>query len=64
MSWRAKKKSVADQSTCETEYIAMAFAGREAIWLRQVNYELGSTATKQIVILGDKQLVALQSKVG
>ena len=41
ISWRSKKQSLSAQSTTEAEYIALATAGNESRWLRNLYSELG-----------------------
>ena len=41
VSWKSKLQSVVAHSTLEAEYIAQAFATKEALWLRGIGAELG-----------------------
>ena len=40
ISWAAKKQSCISHSTMESEFIAMASAGKEAEWLRNMLYDI------------------------
>ena len=40
ISWRGKKQTIVAQSTLEAEYIAMSFAVREALWIRNLLQEM------------------------
>lgn len=37
ITWQSKKQSYITPSTAEAEYVAMAEAAQEAVWLRQLN---------------------------
>jgi len=41
VTWAGQRQSVVALSTCEAEYIAMAEAAKEALWLRTFLRELG-----------------------
>jgi len=36
VSWKSKKQTCVAHSTAEVEYIALAYATQEVIWLRQL----------------------------
>lgn len=40
ISWASKRQPTVALSTTESEYMALSSALQEAIWLRQLNYEL------------------------
>ncbi len=40
MTWRSKKQSCVALSTAEAEYVALASAGQEAVWMRLLTAEL------------------------
>ena len=55
ISWRSKKQTCVALSTAEAEYIALASASQEAMWLRQLTTDLKSKPTGAIVIFEDNQ---------
>lgn len=40
ISWSSKRQDLVTQSTCEAEYVAVAEAGKEAVWLRSLLMQL------------------------
>ena len=50
VSWRSKKQSCVALSTAEAEYMALASAAQEAIWMQQLVGDLKNTQIKPIVI--------------
>ena len=55
MSWRSKKQSCVALSTAEAEYVALAAATQEALWMRQLISEMKAEHPKSIVIHEDNQ---------
>jgi hypothetical protein len=55
ISWSSRKQDIVATSTCEAEYVAMANATKEALWLRQVLAEIGFTQPKASLIAADNQ---------
>ncbi len=56
ISWRSKKQTCVALSTAEAEYVALASAVQEAIWLRQLTTELEVNAlTEATTIFEDNQ---------
>jgi transposase InsO family protein len=55
VTWSSRRQPTTAQSTVEAEYMALAEAVKEAIWLRRYLYELGYMDDKPIVIYGDNQ---------
>ena len=53
--WSAKKQHDVMLSTAKAEYVAMANATKEAMWLQNVFCELGFKQTEPTLILGDNQ---------
>ena len=51
--WRSKKQITIALSLTEAEYIALAEAGCEALWLRTLYQELGYTQEHPTEIKGD-----------
>ena len=56
-----KKRRVA-LSTAEAEYVALASAAQEAIWMRQLTTDLKSAPDKLTIILEDDQSAISMSK--
>lgn len=55
VSWRSCKQSCVALSTAEAEYVALAAAAQEAVWLQQLICELLSRSPKEIEIREDNQ---------
>ena len=55
VSWRSKKQTCVALSTAEAEYMALASAAQEAIWIRQLTTDLRNGPTGATVILEDNQ---------
>ena len=51
ISWRSKKQTCVALSTAEAEYIALASAGQETVWIRQLLSDMRSAPTGPTVIL-------------
>ena len=55
VTWRSKKQSSVALSTAEAEYMALSSAAQEAVWLRQLTAELGSSPETATTIFEDNQ---------
>ena len=55
VSWRSKKQTCVALSTAEAEYMALASAAQEAMWLRQITTDLKNKPTGATVIFEDNQ---------
>ena len=55
ISWRSKKQSCVALSTAEAEYMALASATQEAIWLQQLLTDLKSKPNGPMLIFEDNQ---------
>ena len=55
ISWRSKKQTVVAQSTAEAEYVALAAAAQEAIWLRRLLEDFGLEQRRPTVLHEDNQ---------
>jgi len=55
VSWRSKKQTCVALSTAEAEYMALAGAAQEAIWMRQLSSELKNGPTEATTIFEDNQ---------
>ncbi|XP_052197210.1 secreted RxLR effector protein 161-like [Diospyros lotus] len=54
-SWSSKKQSVIALSTCEAEYVAVAFTVCEAIWLKNLVSTLGCLNQEPVIIYVDNK---------
>ena len=55
VSWRSKKQTSVALSTAEAEYMALASAGQEAVWMRLLIAELCDNPVRAVTILEDNQ---------
>ena len=55
VSWRSKKHTCVALSTAEAEYMALANATQEAIWMQQLTTDLKNGPDKPIIIFEDNQ---------
>ncbi len=55
ISWRSKKQSCVALSTAEAEYIALASAAQESVWLQELLTSLKETKIKPTTIYEDNQ---------
>ena len=55
ISWRSKKQTCVALSTAEAEYMALASAAQEAMWLRQLTIDLKNEPVSTTVIFEDNQ---------
>lgn len=55
ISWSAKKQPTVALSTMEAEYMALAHAAKEAIWLRRLLAELGVSSADSTTLYTDNQ---------
>ena len=62
ISWRSKKQSCVALSTAEAEYMALASAAQEAIWIQQVLSDMTSEPTKPVHINEDNQSAISMTK--
>ena len=63
VSWRSKKQTCVALSTAEAEYMALASATQEAVWLEQLTADFGiGTPAKTIVIFEDNQSAISMTK--
>lgn len=59
ISWKSKKQTIVARSSAKAEYLAMALATCELIWLRQLLQELKIGGIEPMTLICDNQ-VALQ----
>ena len=50
MSWRSKKQSCVSLSTAEAEYMALASAGQDVVWMRLLTSELCGSSMEEIIV--------------
>ncbi len=62
VSWRSKKKSCVALSTAEAEYMALASATQEAVWMRKLLADLQNKTEKTTVIFEDNQSAIFMAK--
>jgi hypothetical protein len=62
VTWRSKKQSCVALSTAEAEYMALSSAAQEAVWLRQLTAELGSSPETATTIFEDNQSAIAMTK--
>ncbi len=55
MRWRSKKQACVALSTAEAEYIALASAGQEAVWMRSLTAELCGSQVEAVTVFEDNQ---------
>jgi len=55
ISWQSKKQPSVSLATGDAEYVALAQAARELMWLRSIMTELGFSPSKPITLYGDNQ---------
>ena len=62
ISWRSKRQACVALSTAEAEYMALASAAQEALWLRQLLSDLKNKPTSPTLILEDNQAAICLAK--
>ncbi len=55
ISWQSKKQPSVSLAKGDAEYVALAQAARELMWLRSIMTELGFSPSKPITLYGDNQ---------
>jgi hypothetical protein len=55
VSWSSKKQDIVTTSTCEAEYVAMASATKEALWLRMLLEDIGFGQRTATILGADNQ---------
>ena len=55
ISWNSKRKTCVALSTAEAEYIALAKAAQESIWLQQLLIDMRKNSVDQMTIFEDNQ---------
>ena len=62
ITWKSRKQSCVALSTAEAEYIALAAAAQEAVWLRQLTTDLTCSPEKASIIYEDNQSAIAMTK--
>ena len=62
VSWSSRKQSCVALSTAEAEYMALASATQEAVWLRRLTADLQVDSKSPLVIYEDNQSAIAMSK--
>ena len=62
VSWRSKKQSCVALSTAEAEYIALASAAQEAVWLRELLKQLDGPMAEATIVYDDSQSAIAMTK--
>ena len=62
ISWRSKKQTCVALSTAEAEYIALASAAQESLWLQQLLVDLKNEEPKSVTIYEDNQSAISMAK--
>ena len=62
VSWRSKKQSCVALSTAEAEYIALASAAKEAVWMQRLQNDLNEASVKSTLIYEDNQSTIWMTK--
>jgi hypothetical protein len=55
ISWKSKKQNLVTTSTAESEYVALASAVKEALWIRKLERELVGESDCAMIIYEDNQ---------
>ena len=62
VSWRSKKQTCVALSTAEAEYVALASAAQEAMWVRQLTALLGDRPQEAVTVFEDNQSAICMTK--
>ena len=62
ITWQSKKQTCVALSTAEAEYVALAGAAQEAVWLKHLYQELAHSPDKPVLIKEDNQSAIAISK--
>ena len=62
ISWNSKKQICVALSTAEAEYIALAKAAQESIWLQRLLSDMGEHLTNPMMIFEDNQSTIAMTK--
>ena len=62
VSWRSKKQTCVALSTAEAEYVALASAAQEAVWLRELIHQLDGPSKEATIMYDDSQSAIAMTK--
>ena len=62
VSWRSKKQTCIALSSAEAEYVALASAGQEAAWMRELTATLENRPRRPVVLFEDNQSAIAMAK--
>ena len=62
VTWKSQKQSCVALSTAEAEYMALSSAAQEAVWMRELNSDLGNQQSQPILIFEDNQSAIAMAK--
>ena len=62
VTWKSQKQSCVALSTAEAEYMALSSTAQEAIWMRELNSDLGNQQSQPILIFEDNQSAISMAK--
>lgn len=62
ITWRSSRQPIVAQSSAEAEYIALADAAKEAVWLRKMQKDFNIALTQPTIIYEDNQSAIKLSK--
>ena len=62
VSWRSKKQSSVALSTAEAEYMALASAAQEAVWMQRLQNDLNEASVKSTLIYEDNKSTICMAK--
>ena len=62
VSWRSNKQTCVALSTAEAEYMALASAALEAVWMRQLSNDMKINVSEPTVIFEDNQSTICMTK--
>ena len=62
VSWKSKKQSCVALSIAEAEYMALASAAQEAVWMRELNSDLCNQESELTLIFEDNQSAISMAK--
>lgn len=63
ISWKSKKQTCVALSTAEAEYMALASAAQEAVWLQRLTSDISKTSINPTTIYEDNQSAICMAKI-
>ena len=62
VTWKSQKQSCVALSTAEAEYMALSSTAQEAVWMRELNSDLGNQQSQPTLIFEDNQSAISMAK--